>query len=72
MGKIILEEKDIILGSMKELNIAVEWSKAKEYKLAFHHALKAYNYQSEWVHKLNEIIEENNLENKLKEKGLEY
>jgi hypothetical protein len=71
MGRIKLDE-DIVLGSMKHLNNAVEWSKFEEYKLAYKEALRAYDYKSIEVDLLLEIIKENNLENKLLEKGLEY
>jgi hypothetical protein len=71
MGRIKLDG-DIVLGSMKHLNNAVEWSKFEEYKLAYKEMLKAYDYTSEEVRILLEVIEENNLEDKLLEKGLEY
>jgi hypothetical protein len=71
MGRIKLDG-DIVLGSMKHLDNAVEWSKFEEYKLAYKEMLKAYNYKSIETDLLLKIIQENNLEDKLLEKGLEY
>ncbi len=71
MGRIKLDG-DIVLVSMKHLNNAVEWSKFEEYKLAYKEMLKAYHYKSEEADLLLKIIQENNLEDKLLEKELEY
>tara|TARA_R110000772_G_C13017034_1_gene410082 strand:- start:102 stop:317 length:216 start_codon:yes stop_codon:yes gene_type:complete len=71
MRKIKLDE-DIVLKSMEHLNNAVEWNKFEEYKLAYKEIIKAYNYKSIETDLLLKIIQENNLEDKLLEKGLEY
>ena len=71
MGKIKLS-RDIVTGGTYHASIAIECKKNNELELAYLHMYKAYLYQSEWLDRLNEIIDENDLEDKLKEKKLEY
>lgn len=71
MGKIKLS-RDIVTGGTYHASIAIRYKRTNKLELAYQHMYKAYLYQSEWLDRLNEIIDENDLEDKLKEKGLEY
>lgn len=64
--------RDIATGDIFHFSTATECRKHNEMQLAYEHMYWAYQYQCEQNSRLFKIIEENDLESKLLEKGLEY